>query len=87
MRSPIRVVVTPGLACLQVRLMVCFLLVFSLSFLAWSRNSKSMADFRTRHVMWHIVSAAALEWLADVEGTARHQVPLQLGPLSLLARS
>ena len=77
-RSPIRVVVTPGLACLQVRLMVVFLLLFSLSFLAWSRNSQSMADFRTRHVLWHIVSAAALAWLADLEGKGRHLAPLNL---------
>jgi hypothetical protein len=76
MHSPIRVVLTPGLACMQVKLMVTFLLVFSLSFLAWSRGSKSMSDFRTRHVCWHIVSAAALAWLAWVEGSSTHHVPL-----------
>lgn len=74
--SPIRVIVTPGVACLQVKLMVAFLLVFSLSFLAWSRGSKSMSDFRTRHILWHVVSAASLAWLADVEGAGRHHVPL-----------
>jgi hypothetical protein len=76
LHSPIRVVLTPGLACMQVKLMVTFLLVFSLSFLAWSRGSKSMSDFRMRHVCWHIVSATALAWLAWVEGSSTHHVPL-----------
>ena len=73
---PLRVVFTPGSACVQVKTAIVLMLVGSLSCLAWSRESKSMDHFRVRHVVWHIASAASLLWLAWVDGTGLHHVPL-----------
>lgn len=46
------------------KLEIVGLFLFSILFLAWSRNSKSQDDFVFRHTCWHVVSATSLVWLA-----------------------
>ncbi len=71
-----RVLLAPGLACAQVKLVIVALLAVALRILTWSRESRDMADFRLRHTLWHVVSVAALTWLARVDGLGLHNVPL-----------
>ena len=54
----------PGLACWQMRACVIASLVVALSTLVWSRQSPDMRAFAQRHTLWHVVSVAALTWLA-----------------------
>ncbi len=58
----------PGLACWQVRGCVAGALVVALSTLVWSRASPDMAAFAQRHTLWHVLSVAALTWLAHMDG-------------------
>lgn len=62
--SPVRVLLWPGLACWQLRLCVCAALAVALATLCWSRASPDMTAFARRHTAWHVVSVAALTWLA-----------------------
>lgn len=76
LHSPGRILLYPGLACVQVKLLVVVLLAGSLRVLHWSRESPDMGHFRWRHTLWHVCSAAALTWLARVDGLGLHQTPL-----------
>ncbi|KAJ8904637.1 hypothetical protein NDN08_001155 [Rhodosorus marinus] len=62
--SPVRAIfVLPP----TLRKVVMLLLVASLGSLAWSRRSKNMSEFRTRHSVWHAVSAIGLTYLATID--------------------
>lgn len=51
-------------ATFDMKIKIAVLSTVALSFLAWSRSSKSQSDFVLRHTCWHIVSAAGLSWMA-----------------------
>jgi hypothetical protein len=76
----VRVLLWPGLACWQIRACVIASLVVALSTLVWSRHSPDMRAFAQRHTLWHVVSVAALTWLAHRDaGGVLHLSPFASG--------
>merc|ERR1711990_308271 len=71
---PIRV--TFGNCGWEVRIAVAAMFLFCFGVLTWSRQSKNQTQFIYRHTAWHLISIAALAWLAfrETSGTLNESV-------------
>lgn len=74
--SPVRVVLVPGVACMQVRVAVFVAMATALATLAYSRASPTLRVWKRRHTLWHGVSAAGLAWLARLSARGLLHTPL-----------
>jgi hypothetical protein len=76
--SPLRVILLPGAAHLQVRLAVATITVLALGTLVHSRAAPSWMHWKNRHAWWHLCSGAGLAWLALLSVHGRLHLPLLL---------
>ena len=74
--SPVRVVLVPGVACLQVKVAVFLAMSTALATLAYSRASPSLRIWKRRHTLWHAVSGLGLAWLARLSARGLLHTPL-----------
>jgi len=67
---PIRILILPGEATLNFRWLLLLLLIGCLAVLVWSRTCVNQRQYEIRHSLWHLVSAAALYFLAYKESNS-----------------
>ncbi len=63
--GPVRVILQPGIASFEFRLQAFACLFGSILVLAWSRQSRSQAQYVLRHSCWHVAGFVSLYLYAD----------------------